>query len=286
VLGAETARDAAHLPISAGYTTDAGYAELQSAMGVFFGNASLRFDSNSRFGDRLTWRVAPGVVIGDVRLKASAGSGFKAPSLDQLYHSYPTFFFFANPNLRPETSTGYDVGAEWSPGSSFSAGATWFRNDIRNLIATDPVTFSTNVNIGKARTQGVELFAAWQALEELSLRGDYTYTDAIDATTGLELARRPRLKASLSAAWAFLPQAGLSATLLMVGPWIDASRDFSVTRLKADGYVTFNLAAHWRVDERFTLFARTDNLFDEDYQSPVGFLGPERAFHAGIQAKL
>jgi outer membrane cobalamin receptor len=40
------------------------------------------------------------------------------------------------------------------------------------------------------------------------------------------------------------------------------------------------------VDERFTLFARTDNLFDDDYQSPVGFLGPERAFHAGIQAKL
>ena len=289
VLGAETARDAVHIPLSAGYTTNAGTAELQSAWGNgIFSAASLRYDDNSQFGDRLTWRIAPSVALGEtgIRLKASAGTGFKAPSLDQLYHDYPAFFFFANPGLKPETSIGYDVGADWTPFEGFSAGATWFRNDIRNLIATDPVTFSTDVNIGKAHTQGVELFAAWQAMETLKLRADYTYTDAIDGTTGLELLRRPRHKASLNAGWRFLPQAGLDVTLLYVGPWIDGSRDFSVPRLKTDGYVTMDLAAHYDLDARFTLFARASNLFYETYENPVGFLGPERAFYAGVQAKL
>jgi len=294
VLGAETTRDAIHVPLSAGITTNAGYGELQSSFpdlidGVDFHNSiSIRHDSNSRFGDRTTWHVAPVLAITgtDTRLHASYGSGFKAPSLVQLFEDFPAFFFFANPNLKPETSTGYDVGADWTPFDGFTAGATWFRNDIRNLIATDPVTFSTDINIGKARTQGVELFAAWAATQTLNLRADYTYTDAIDGTTGLELLRRPRNKASLNAAWRFLPQAGLDATLLYVGPWIDGSRDFSVPRLKTDGYVTMDLAAHYDLDARFTLFARASNLFDETYENPVGFLGPERAFYAGVQAKL
>jgi vitamin B12 transporter len=228
------------------------------------------------------------VALGDsgIRVKGSIGTGFKAPSLDQLYHSYPAFFFFANPNLKPETSTGYDIGADWAVLDGLSAGATWFHNDIRNLITTDPVTFSTSVNLNKARTQGVEVFVGWQPLETVQLRADYTYTDAINAVTGLELLRVPANKASLSAAWQFLPQAGVNATLLYVGPWIDGSRDFSIPRLKTDGYVTFNLAGHYDLDERFTLFARADNLFDESYQNPVGFLGSEQAFYAGVQAKL
>ena len=75
---------------------------------------------------------------------------------------------------------------------------------------------------------------------------------------------------------------------------IDNSMDEAIggyaTRIEvdfsADGYVTVNLAGHYNLDERFTLFARADNLFDESYQNPVGFLGSEQAFYAGVQAKL
>jgi vitamin B12 transporter len=288
VLGAETARDAVHLPISAGYTTNAGFAEINSDFGSGIAvSGSVRYDDNSQFGDKMTWRIAPSVALGDtgLRLKGSFGTGFKAPSLDQLYHSYPAFFFFANPNLKPETSNGYEIGLEgkvWD----VTAGATWFHSDIRNLIATDPVTFSTVVNIGQARTQGVEAFAAWRPLEDVSFRADYTFTEAVDKGTSLALIRRPNHKASVTGGWQFLPDADISATLLYVGPWVDGSRDFSIPRLKTDGYVTVNVAARWQATERFTLYARGDNLFDESYQNPVGFLAPERAFHVGVQAKL
>jgi len=288
VLGAETARDAVHLPISAGYTTNAGFADINSDFGSgIHASGSLRYDDNSQFGNRLTWRIAPSIAIGDtgLRLKGSAGTGFKAPSLDQLYHSYPAFFFFANPNLRPETSTGYDIGLEggvWD----VTSGATWFHNDIKNLIATDPLTVSTIINIDKALTQGVEVFVAWKPLEDVSVRADYTFTEAQDKATGLQLLRRPTHKASLTGGWQFRPDGDVSATLLYVGPWFDGSRDFSVPRLKTEGYVTFNLAARWQATEMFTLFVRGDNLFDESYENPVGFLGQERAFYAGVQAKL
>ena len=113
VAGAETARDAIHMLLSAGITINAGYAELQSALGDFHNSVSVRYDDNSRFGDKVTYRVAPSYTIAatGTRLKASYGNGFKAPSLEDLFGP-----FGHNPNLKPETSTGYDVGLDQHAG--------------------------------------------------------------------------------------------------------------------------------------------------------------------------
>jgi vitamin B12 transporter len=290
VAGAETARDAMHLPIKAGVTTNAGYAELQSAPAVeiagghVFNSVSVRYDDNSRFGGHTTWHLAPAFVVDGTRLKASIGSGFKAPSLEQLFESFPAFGFSANPNLKPETSLGYDAGFEQTLGV-VRGGATWFHNDIKNLI-TNNASFTTDINVGKAKTQGVEAFLAWKLDEALSLRADYTYTDAVDQTTHLALIRRPRNKASLTADWQALPTLGLDATLLYVGPQIDGNRDFSIPRLKLSGYSVMNVAANWNVDDHFTLFGRIENAFDTSYQSPDGFLRPGLGAYAGIKASL
>lgn len=291
LLGAETGRDAIHVPISAGITTNAGYGELQSSLkdliqGVDFHNGiSLRYDDNSRYGAKTTWHIAPVLSFAetDTRLHASYGTGFKAPSLEQLYESFPAYFFFANPDLKPETSTGYDVGLDQTL-FGVTGGLTWFHNAIRNLIETDPVSFSTYVNVGRARTQGLEAYLAWQPLDTLKLRADYTYTEAEDADLHQELVRRPKNKISAEARWQAMDALALDASLLYVGSWIDGSRDFSVPRLNAHPYWTAGLAASYVLTEHFTLTARASNLFDRTYQNPVGFLQPGRAFYAGIKA--
>ena len=293
VLGAETTRDAVHVPLSAGITTNAGYGELQSSVpglfdGVDFHNSiSVRHDSNSRFGDRTTWHVAPVLAITgtDTRLHASYGTGFKAPSLVQLFEDFPAFFFFANPNLKPETSEGYDIGLDQTL-FGVTGGVTWFHNDIRNLIATDPVTFSTNVNIGRARTQGLETYLAWQPFDTLKLRADYTYTEALDVIRHQELVRRPKTKISADARWQATDAFSLDASLLYVGSWIDGSRDFSVSRLNAHPYMTADIAASYALTDNLAVTGRISNLFDKSYQNPVGFLQPERAFYAGIKANF
>ena len=285
VLGAESARDSLGHLAGAEYTTNAGYGELQSALGDnFFNSASIRYDGNSKFGGHVTWRLAPVAVFGDTRLKGSVGTGFKAPSLEQLFQSFPAFGFSANPNLTPETSIGYDAGVEQRFGA-ISGGATWFHNDIKNLIAAN-ASFSTDINVGRATTQGVEAFLAWKADDTLSLRADYTYTDAINEVTHLALLRRPRHMASLEADWTPLAALGLHATLQYVGPQIDGNRDFSVPRLKLADYTLLNVAANWRIDDHFTLFGRVDNALDTRYQSPDGFLRPGIGAFAGVKASL
>ena len=290
VLGAESARDAINHLTGAAYTTNAGYAELQSALGDHvFNSASVRYDGNSSFGGHTTWREAPTVLFGGTKLKASVGTAFKAPSLAQLFQNTPAFGFFANPNLKPETSVGYDAGVEQSltdvVGADISGGATFFHNDIKNLIKAN-ASFTTDINIGKAMTEGVETFLAWKVNDTLSLRADYTYTDAQDEIAHLQLLRIPRNKVSVTGDWQALHSLGLHATLLYVGPQIDGNRDFSIPRLKLDGYALLNLAADWRVDDNFTLFGRVDNAFDTDYQSPDGFLRPGIGAFAGIKASL
>ncbi|HEY0266538.1 MAG TPA: TonB-dependent receptor [Rhizomicrobium sp.] len=293
VLGAETARDALHpgvsfgfpAPLTAGITTNAGYAELQSDFGWgLYNTASVRFDSNSRFGDRTTWRVAPAWVIEETgtKLKASAGSGFKAPALQQLYGT-----FGGNPLLKPESSFGYDAGFEQKIlGDDLTGGATWFYNNIRNLITTGPAPAFLNLNIGRARTDGVEAYLAWKALDTLTLRADYTYTDAIDGATKLELLRRPRHKASLRADWQATDDLSLDAVLLYTGAQIDGNRDFSIPRLKMPDVTTIDIAASYRLTEKWSLFGRIENLTDQDYQSPDGFLRPRIGAYGGIKVNL
>jgi len=289
VLGAEHQRDEARVPVVADMSINSGYAELQSGFGdAFFDTVSLRYDDNDRFGGKVTYRVAPVYLIKDTgtRLKASVGTAFKAPTLDELFHDYPEFNFFANPNLKPETSLGYDVGFEQTvQGDKLTFGVTYFRNNIRNLIAYN-ADFTSSANIGRARTDGVESFIAYQPSKTLSLRLDYTFTEAIDEILNQELLRRPKHKASLNAAWQVTTHLSLHTTLLTVGSWVDGNRNFSIPRLNAPGYTTLDVAANFDINSKLAVLASIDNLCNRRYQNPVGFQHPGVGAYAGIKLRL
>lgn len=280
VLGAETARDAIHLPLSAGITINAGYAELQSALGDFSNAVSVRYDDNSRFGNKFTYRIAPAYRIGETgtRLKASFGPGFKAPSLEDLFGP-----FGHNPNLRPETSMGYDIGLEQQFLPALTGGVTWYHNEIRNLIESGPPPSFAPINIEKARTQGVEAYLAWTPLDVLKLRADYTYTEARDVTLNKRLLRRPANKLSGNAQWQVLPQLSAGATLLVVSGAVDVDRE-TFLPVRDQNYVTADLSLNYALSDMFTLYGRADNLFNDVYQNPSGFLQPGQGFYAGIKA--
>jgi vitamin B12 transporter len=287
VLGAEDDEDRLiDSPISVENDNAAGFAELQSEiLPRLFTAASVRYDNNERFGDKTTWRVAPAYIVPqtNTKLKASYGTGFKAPSLTQLFVSFPAFNFFANPDLKPEESEGYDVGFEQPLCEDrFRFGATYFHNDITNLIGPN-ATFTSLINVGRATTEGVEAFASARITERFDVRGDYTYTNARDDTTGLELLRRPRHKASVSASWRPIDRLSVSATLLYVGSQVDGNRSFSVQRLDTPDYYLVNLAAEYDLGRGITVFARIDNLFDRRYENPTGFQRPGFGAYAGLR---
>jgi vitamin B12 transporter len=276
-------------PISAENGNVAGFAELQSEIiENLFAAASVRYDDNDRFGGKATWRIAPAYLIPKLgtKLKASYGTGFKAPSLTQLFVDFPAFNFFANPNLKPEESEGYDFGFEQPlAGDRVSVGATYFHNDIKNLINAN-ASFTSLENIGQATTYGVESFASVSLTDRFKLRGDYTYTVATDDRTGLELLRRPEHKASFTATWLPIDRLSLSATMLYVGSQVDGNRSFSIQRLNTDPYFLVNLAANYDLGKGVTLFARIDNLLDRRYEDPTGFQRPGFGVFAGVRVSF
>jgi vitamin B12 transporter len=267
---------------------DAGWLELQSQITrQFYLVSNIRYDANEDFGDHATWRVAPVYIVpgSDTKLKATYGTGFKAPTLYQLFVNFLPDYV-GNPNLKPEESKGWDVGFEQPVADGrFRFGATYFRNDVTNLInigLASPGVF-TNVNIGTASMFGIESFAAWKATSYLDLRAEYTYTVAKDDSTGQQLLRRPKNKASVTAAWRVTDRLTLSSTLLYVGSWSDIDRSGYVAGLTAPPFMTVNLAASYAASDEVGYFTRIDNLFNKQYENPIGFERPGFAIYGGVR---
>jgi vitamin B12 transporter len=293
VLGAEHQRDGISQQIEADTRINSGYAELQSKFaGNFFNTLSVRYDNNSQFGDKVTYRLAPTYLIEatGTKFKASVGSGFKAPTLVQLYGSTPPYYI-ANPNLLPESSVGYDLGVEQALlGDSLRVGITYFRNNIKNLIAYNS-DFTTDINVGRAVTDGVESFVSYRPMSSLTLRVDYTSTQASDETptrietTPRELLRRPKHKLSTSVDWQPTARWSVDGSLLYVGSWEDLGRENSAY-VAAPGYTIINIATAYDISDHWTVYGRVNNLLDRRYQIPLGFLQPRVGAIAGIRARF
>ncbi|WP_026960216.1 TonB-dependent receptor domain-containing protein [Aliagarivorans taiwanensis] len=169
---------------------------------TFGGRLDYHEEFGSHFSPRayLVNRVSDNLVV-----KGGVGQAFNAPSLLQLNEEYRLSsckgdcYVIGNPNLKPEESTSYELGAVYQIGS-WTTEATLFRNDIKNLIEQDRDTpidsdfdreVFTYTNVAKARIDGIELAASGDISDSFSLNANYTYTDATDRTTGETLGERP-----------------------------------------------------------------------------------------------
>ena len=240
-------------------------------------DAGGRYDAHATFGDAFTYRTGALYYSKplEMRFKANLGSGFRAPSLNELY--YPNY---GNLNLKPEKSTGYDLGMEKDLlDKKLVLGATWFRQRYRNLIQTDPATF-TAVNIGNARTQGVELKATALPAENLKLNAGYSYLDAVDRDTGAFLTLRPRNKVVTSVEYTL---AGLTVT----GEYLFVAKRFDSTMNRdLSPYSLVNLRGSYLLCENSSLFVRIDNLFDRAYEEVAGYGTPGLSAFGGVKVSF
>ncbi len=272
-------------------TSFAGDYQLAVDEQVFL-TGSLRHDVNSDFPDTTTYRFTGAYVHPNwgTRLHGSYGTGVKNPTLNDLFVDFPSFFFFANPELEPERSTGFDIGIE-QPffDDRASIDVTFFRNWIENLTASGGVfPRFTIVNIpGNSLRQGVEVSATASVTEDIDLIGHYTYTFA-DQADGERLLNVPRHTVGASAVWRFLDDdATLSASL--VGEYGRYSRDFSLPgspRVALDGFTLVNVAGSYEITENVEVFGRVENLLDQDYETRPGFANPGISAFAGLRVRF
>ncbi len=245
----------------------------------------LRYDDHSRFGNATTLGANGTVKLTqNLRLRASYGEGFKAPTLYQLLSDY------GNAALRPERSRSYDAGLEFK-GETVTAAVTAFRRDSRNLIAfvscfgqtSDICTnrpFGTYDNVGRARADGFEAELTLKPVPAFTVRSLYTYTRARDLTTGKDLARRPRHALTVSGDWE-TPLAGftLGADLRLTSQ----SFDNAANTVRLPGGPVATIRASLPVYRNVTLFGRVENVFDNRLPTAAGYNAVGRGAFAGLR---
>lgn len=281
--------DASYLDLSDAVTatawTGTGFLESRTSLGErLFLNVGGRWETHSQYGEHTTFQSGLLYSVPNLRtrLKANYGTAFLAPSLYQLYNPN-----YGNKTLHPETSLGYDFGFEQPFGKDFlTVGADYFNSDFTDLIDfyTDYSTYvSYYANIGKARTWGVEAFLDFKGLEGLDVRGNYTYTNAMNTVTNMDLLRRPQNKVSIDADWRS-GRVEVGATVSYTGSRLDY--DFSFNKTVLMPYFLASLRASYDLSSRVKFFARVENLFDQDYEEIYGYETPGLSAFGGTKVSF
>lgn len=221
------------------------------------------------------------------KLRASVGTGAKAPSLYQQFSVYsPSRNGF--PALVPETSWGADVGIDQTlaDGRLILSGTLFF-NRIRNLIDFDGMLPSIApfggqyVNIARARTQGIELAAdGIIAPGILRFKASYTFLDARDTTTGLILQRRPTHQGKMSVAWTPVEKLTIEPTVFMVGESFSSRNQTD----RLPPYARLDMRIAYQVTPNIEVYARGENLTNARYQEIKNYGTTGRAVYAGVRA--
>jgi vitamin B12 transporter len=152
-----------------------------------------------------------------------------------------------------------------------SSSATWFRNDYSNLIDYNFNVYpGTTVNVGRARTDGIELEAKLKLAAGFELHASYTYLEADDLTDAVRLLRRPRNSGSADLWRDF--GGGLSAG---AGVQVVAGRQdvdaLTFETVDDPDYAVARVYAEWRASPRLAFRARLENALNEKYQPVNGY---------------
>ncbi|MCP4724478.1 MAG: TonB-dependent receptor, partial [bacterium] len=247
---------------------------------VFFATIGGRYDDHEKFGSKSTFRIAPALFISrtNTKIKATIGTGFKAPTLYQLYSDY------GSEDMKPEESTGIDVGIEqFFLNNSLTFEGVYFHNSFDNMIDYNSEKWVYE-NISEAKTKGFEFGSRYRNENGFMLGAAFTYTDTEDETSGEALLRRAKNKFSFDIGYRFLERAMLSFNFIYTGERDDM--DFAAwpaERIKLGSYNLVNIYGSYKFNDYIEFTGRIDNLLDEEYEDVKGYGTPGFTMMAGIR---
>jgi len=297
-----------------------GQYDLQIGEVAGLGGA-VRHDDNDFFENATTWKLQGFYRVNDmIRLRAAGGTGIKNPSQTELFGFNATgpFPFRGNPNLKPEKSEGWEVGTDLTfLDGRVSLGATYFHATLEDEIfgyfggaglpadcPAPPAGTSTSCNRAfDSKQKGFELFGTVQVLPELTVSGSYTDLNAKE--NGLEEIRRAPHIGSANVTWKPLDGratlnlnvryngrqldsnfSGVSAPFPASLPDVKPATGANAGKVVLPSFTLVNLSASYDLADQVEVFARVENLTDEDYYEVLGFPTPGRTATIGARVKF
>ena len=262
----------------------------------FSWTVSGRLDVYSDFDDATTWQLAASYQLTPaLRLRGSVGTGSKAPTFTERYGFFEDFFI-GNPDLKPESSQGWEIGLEssWSE-DRHQVQLIYFDQDLQDEIdgfVFDPDTFlfTAQNKASDSSRKGIETILDTRLGRSFTLTASYTYTDATEINAmgqPVPEVRRPRHMAGVSANYSFVDYRGnLNLNLNYTGSQKDiffSPQTYTSDLVDIDAYTVLNLAASWKLTRSLEFTGRISNLTDEQYEEILGFVRPGRAMYAGLR---
>ena len=293
------------IPLEAtlGARVDAWNSQTPTYSNTNYGTGNTGIPTYSSVPNQSKTQLSPSLgllynVSSDWDLRSAAYQAFHAPSMNNTLRSYGNSvsgYSLANPNLTPETMTGYEVGSDYRWKSGF-AQLTAFNNYITNAITSYKITSAnwafanslcsssgisgctqtstspgyTNVsyytNQQNLLSQGLELQYHHDINPHWGLDGGYSYTkttltwSATSDPINTQVGGVPRNMANAGLTYYPVPQASLTTTVRYVGnSWM------ATGSLPVPAYAVVGLKANYQVTPQAAVFASVVNLFNRQY---------------------
>jgi outer membrane receptor protein involved in Fe transport len=285
------------LDITLGLRQDFWQARQGSLNGIYRGALianDLADQTYTRFDPRLGFKY---YFENGFDIRAAAYRNFAAPGMNQMYRSFisGTSFTTANPDLKPQTNTGKEIGIDYVHGG-VNLALTAFYNELDGFIDLPTVqsgcaagnnycgtgistinggTLRQYVNAGNAVFKGVELLGQWQASETLALNASYTRTSAYlthsDYTTpssgvipdpvGVQIGQVPRWLAMAGASWVAMP--GLTLTV-QLKRFPDYWNNTSHTQLNEQATLA-DVGMSYKINKTAEIYGIAQNIGNKKY---------------------
>lgn len=288
-----------------GRDNSAAYLELVRDAGATTAALGARLDHSDTYGDFGTYRLSLARILpGAFRARASLGTAFREPA---FYESFDTPFSVANPSLRPERTTSWELGVEHPLiGDVVSAGATYFDQRFVDLIDyLYAPSGSMYENVAEARASGAEVELRMAPVRRVTAEASYTFVDTKVLKSGFDpsplatlhagsaLLRRPKQSASAGVAWRHENGILLDVRATFVGRRDDrlfhGAPDYETDAVTLDPYTKVDISAALPLGvigrglSPFSLTLRIDDAFATRYQSVAGYAAPGRVLMVGVR---
>ncbi len=236
----------------------------------------MRIDNHSKFGSETTGQFAWGRKFNTVQVRASLGTAFKAPDMNELF-----FPGFGNRSIQAETSKTFEIGALHTFSKSHKLDVSLYTTKINNLITSVQITFPPApitflaINTNKASIHGLEM-AYTLNKGYWTFQTNFTLQDAKDDKTNTPLLRRADQKLALSVSRNIKKTGNISAEILF-------SSDRPGQNNILPGYGILNLSANYPINKKLTLQGRIDNVSDKQYELVSGYNTANRSVFIALR---
>lgn len=249
--------------------------------------AGVRYDANEDFGSNTSYRLSSAYLVdtakGTLKFKGSYGTGFRAPSPYEIAYNASSYSYppASLVELQQEHSTGFEAGVEYQSSMGLHLEAVYFDQEVADAIYFDLKAYSGYLqDIGASTSHGVELSGAVPVSAVLQLQANYTWNDT-QRPNGLQRPRRPAHQFNLGAVYTTREN-----RLRLQGFYRaarDALDDSGTGTVALDDYGVLDLGATFSLAVRVQLYARIENLLDEQYEELTGYNTAGRAAYVGLR---